>query len=76
MKNIIKCSFSGIYKTSCKTGEGVEDMFNDIAKQLAQSNRSRIELQTMEETAFHVAGGSGGGGRVRGGGGDGDSCSC
>ena len=52
-------------------------MFNDIAKQLAQSNRSRIELQTMEETAFHVAGGSGGGGRVRGGGGgDGDSCSC
>ena len=51
-------------------------MFNDIAKQLAQSNRSRIELQTMEETAFHVAGGSGGGGRVRGAGGDGDSCSC
>ena len=76
MKNIIKSLFSGIYKTSCKTGEGVEDMFNDIAKQLAQSNRSRIELQTMEETAFHVAGGSGGGGRVRGGGGDEDSCSC
>ena len=30
---------SGVYKTSCKTGEGVEEMFSDIAKQLVGSNR-------------------------------------
>merc|ERR1712012_1272628 len=49
---------SGIYKTSCKTGEGVEEMFRDIAKQLAHSNRSRMESQTIEETSFHVARGN------------------
>jgi len=47
---------SGIYKTSCKSGEGVEEMFMDIANQLAMTNRSRIELQAMEETSFQVAG--------------------
>ena len=59
-KNNIKnnTNFSGIYKTSCKTGEGVEEMFRDIAKQLAHSNRSRMELQTIEETSFHVARGN------------------
>lgn len=30
---------SGVYKTSCKTGQGVEDMFRDIANQLAEANR-------------------------------------
>ena len=31
---------SAVYKTSCKTGEGVEDMFVDIARQLSRgSNR-------------------------------------
>ncbi len=30
---------SGIYKTSCKTGEGIEEMFRDIAKQLSDSNK-------------------------------------
>lgn len=30
---------SGIYKTSCKTGEGVDEMFLDIATQLSESNR-------------------------------------
>ena len=30
---------TGVYKTSCKTGEGVEEMFSDIAKQLVGSNR-------------------------------------
>jgi len=40
---------SGIFKVSCKTGEGVEEMFNEIANQLTQTNRSRMELQTMEE---------------------------
>ena len=48
---------SGIYKTSCKTGEGVEEMFADIANQLTLNNRSRMELQAMEETSFQVAGG-------------------
>ena len=46
---------SGIYKTSCKTGEGVSEMFQDIANQLAMTNRSRMELKTIEETSFHVA---------------------
>jgi len=45
---------SGIYKTSCKTGEGVEEMFADIAKQLTQGNRSRMELKTIEEQSFQV----------------------
>ena len=64
---------SGIYKTSCKTGEGVEEMFADIANQLTQNNRSRMELQAMEETSFQVAGGdreeTGGVGRE-------EPCSC
>ena len=30
---------SGIYKTSCKTGEGVSEMFRDISKQLSDSNK-------------------------------------
>ena len=49
------------------------EMFTDIASQLGQTNRSRIELQAIEETV-----------RVSGGGGsisrslnpDGDGCSC
>lgn len=45
---------SGVYKTSCKTGEGVEDMFRDIAKQLTSSNKSRMELKAMEESSFRV----------------------
>ena len=49
---------AGIYKTSCKTGEGVEEMFADIANQLTLNNRSRMELQAMEETSFQVASGN------------------
>lgn len=45
---------SGVYKTSCKTGEGLEDMFNDIAFQLINANRSRIELQSMEQHGFRI----------------------
>jgi len=74
---------SGVYKTSCKTGEGVEEMFRDIAVQLATTNRSRMELQTIEANSFHVAstptrgtghrqGGGGGGGDGQGG----DACGC
>lgn len=45
---------SGIFKTSCKTGEGVDAMFTEIAKQLGTTNKSRMELKAMEETSFHV----------------------
>lgn len=46
---------SAVYKTSCKTGEGVEDMFVDIARQLSRgSNRSRIELQNVDANSFRV----------------------
>jgi small GTP-binding protein len=38
---------SGVYKTSCKTGEGVQLMFEDIAKVLHDSNKSRLELQSL-----------------------------
>jgi len=65
---------SGVYKTSCRTGEGVEEMFQDIAAQLATSNRSRMELQTIEEQSFQVAPGARGG--VAEGGGGGGDCSC
>ena len=66
---------SGIYKTSCKTGEGVEEMFSDIANQLTLNNRSRMELQAMEETSFQVAG-AGGGSEETAGVERGESCSC
>ena len=66
---------SGIYKTSCKTGEGVEEMFADIANQLSLNNRSRMELQAMEETSFQVAG-AGGGSEETAGVERGESCSC
>ena len=46
---------SGTYRTSCKTGEGVDEMFKDIAQQLIESNRSRIELERLtEDSGFRV----------------------
>ena len=45
---------SGIYKTSCKTGEGVEEMFSDIAQQLIDSNRSKMDLDLLSEAGFKV----------------------
>lgn len=45
---------SATYKTSCKTGQGVEDMFADIALQLVESNRSRLELQAMDKESFKI----------------------
>lgn len=45
---------SKTYKTSCKTGEGIEEMFSDIATQLVQSNRSKLELQSMEAHGFKL----------------------
>jgi len=63
---------SGVYKTSCKTGEGVEEMFRDIASQLAMTNRSRMELQAIEETSFQVVPPS----QRSPGGGSENSCGC
>ncbi|XP_019865057.1 ras-related protein Rab-30 [Aethina tumida] len=48
---------SGVYKTSCKTNEGIEDMFSDIAFQLVHSNRSRLELQSMDKHGFKITNG-------------------
>lgn len=45
---------SATYKVSCKTGSGIEEMFQDIANTLVQSNRSRIELQSLEQQGFKV----------------------
>lgn len=45
---------SGTYKVSCKTGEGVHEMFQDIANIVNQTNRSRIELQTLEHHGFRI----------------------
>ncbi|XP_058824239.1 ras-related protein Rab-4 [Topomyia yanbarensis] len=45
---------SATYKTSCKTGEGLEEMFQDIANTLVESNRSRLELQALEQHGFKI----------------------
>ncbi|PSN49508.1 hypothetical protein C0J52_14265 [Blattella germanica] len=45
---------SATYKTSCKTGQGVEEMFGDIAQHLVESNRSRLELQAMDTESFKI----------------------
>lgn len=45
---------SGTYKISCKTGEGIDEMFQDIANILTQTNRSRIELQSLESHGFKI----------------------
>ena len=42
---------SGIYKTSCKSGEGVDEMFRDIAMQLGDSNRyERVSISSASST--------------------------
>lgn len=46
---------SGIYKTSCKTGEGVQEMFEDIAQHLVEANRSRMELHEMDKDRFKIS---------------------
>lgn len=45
---------SATYKTSCKTAEGIEEMFCDIAYQLVEANRSKLELQTLERHGFKI----------------------
>ncbi|XP_071455171.1 ras-related protein Rab-1 [Hetaerina americana] len=45
---------SATYRTSCRTGQGVEEMFTDIARRLVQSNRSRLELQSVDRDSFKI----------------------
>ncbi|EDS37038.1 GTP-binding protein YPTC4 [Culex quinquefasciatus] len=45
---------SATYKTSCRTGEGIEEMFQDIANTLVDSNRSRLELQALDSHGFKI----------------------
>uniref|UniRef100_A0A1B6KJB0 Uncharacterized protein n=1 Tax=Graphocephala atropunctata TaxID=36148 RepID=A0A1B6KJB0_9HEMI len=46
---------SATFKTSCKSGEGIDEMFQDIAQQLVQSNRSRMELQAVDTESFKIS---------------------
>lgn len=39
---------SGVYKISCKNNQGVEEMFNDIAKTLLNSNLQKLDMQTID----------------------------
>jgi len=41
---------NGIFRTSCKTGEGVPEMFNEIARVISTSSRSRHELLQLEQS--------------------------
>ncbi|KAJ8972335.1 hypothetical protein NQ317_007527 [Molorchus minor] len=41
-------------KLHVKLVRGLEEMFSDIASQLVNSNRSRLELQSMEEHGFKI----------------------
>ncbi|GFR04854.1 hypothetical protein TNCT_270221 [Trichonephila clavata] len=41
---------SGVYKTSCKTGSGVEEMFQDIARQLIGTSRVKDIEQEMKDS--------------------------
>ena len=42
------------YKTSCKTGAGVEEMFSDISRILVEANRSKMDLQALEQQSFKI----------------------
>lgn len=44
---------SGVYKTSCKTGEGVQEMFEDIARQLVISARIQ-DFEDVQRESFKV----------------------
>lgn len=45
---------SATFKTSCKTNEGIQEMFEEIARSLVENNRSRLELQALESHGFKV----------------------
>lgn len=44
---------SGVYRTSCKTGQGVEEMFTDIARQLVMSCRVK-DMDDVAKDSFKV----------------------
>lgn len=44
---------SGIYKTSCKTGAGIEEMFTDIARQLVNTCRIK-DMEKDVQDSFKV----------------------
>lgn len=44
---------SGVYRTSCKTGQGIEEMFTDIARQLVLSCRVK-DIDGLEKDSFKV----------------------
>lgn len=44
-----QCLVRATYRTSCKTGEGVEEMFQDITRILLECNRSKMDLQINYE---------------------------
>ncbi|KAK0090739.1 hypothetical protein PV325_006298 [Microctonus aethiopoides] len=46
---------SATYKTSCKTGEGINEMFEDIAQHLVEANRSKMGLHDMDEDHFKIS---------------------
>lgn len=46
---------SGVYRTSCKTGQGVEEMFVDIARQLVMSCRVK-DMDEVAKDSFKVTG--------------------
>lgn len=45
---------SAVYKTSCKTRQGVDEMFADIARILVESNKSRMDLKMLDTESFKV----------------------
>lgn len=48
-------TITNTYTTSCKTGSGVAEMFQDIANTLIIANKSKFELRALEErTSFQL----------------------
>ena len=46
--------FNGVYKISCKTNEGVQEMFNDIAEKLASINyKANFDALRLHENESH-----------------------
>lgn len=41
---------SGVYRTSCKTGQGIEEMFTDIARQLVLSCRVKDHDEVVKDS--------------------------
>lgn len=44
---------SATFKISCKTGEGIEEMFQEVANMLVETSRSRLELKALGEHHHH-----------------------